>query len=134
MTQRIVSLLFPDKYEEDFSCSELCDDVSIIEQWTDPGKKGIMVAVALLPPTVATGLFAGAGLFENAGYTALLLVVNVVCIILAAQLTFTVLKVKPTMRNWLEEKNAEKAYYQYLSVFSLVMFIAILTIVWIREF
>jgi len=46
---------------------------------------GVMVAVALLPPSVASALFLGAGDYEKAIGSALLLGLNVVCAILSAQ-------------------------------------------------
>jgi len=46
---------------------------------------GVMVAVALLPPSVASALFLGAGEYDKAIGAALLLGLNVVCAILSAQ-------------------------------------------------
>jgi len=59
---------------------------------------GVMVAVALLPPSVASALFLGAGDYEKAIGSALLLGLNVVCAILSAQLIFVYKGVRP--RTW----------------------------------
>ena len=68
---------------------------------------GVMVAVALLPPLVAGGLLAGAGLWGPAGGALTLLIINITCINLAAVATFLVQKVRP--RTWWEEERARKA-------------------------
>ena len=47
---------------------------------------GVMVAVALLPPTATMGMLVGAGHMKLAGGAALLLAVNVVCVIISAKL------------------------------------------------
>jgi uncharacterized hydrophobic protein (TIGR00341 family) len=56
---------------------------------------GVMVAVALLPPSVAAALFLGAGQFEQAASAAILLGLNVVCVLLAAQAVFVWKRVRP---------------------------------------
>jgi len=56
---------------------------------------GVMVAVALLPPAVAMGMLAGAGLWAPAFGAALLLGVNVICVNLAAQFVFVIKKLGP---------------------------------------
>lgn len=49
---------------------------------------GVMVAVALLPPTVASGMLVSAGEFRGAGSALLLAFGNVTAVTLAAILTF----------------------------------------------
>lgn len=68
---------------------------------------GVMVAVALLPPSVASALFLGAGEPEKAAGAALLLALNVVCAILSAQLVFVFKGVRP--RTWLSQQKASRA-------------------------
>lgn len=68
---------------------------------------GVMVAVALLPPSVASALFLGAGEPEKAAGAALLLALNVVCAILSAQLVFVFKGVRP--RTWLSQRKASRA-------------------------
>jgi uncharacterized hydrophobic protein (TIGR00341 family) len=65
---------------------------------------GVMVAVALLPPLVATGLLLGAGDLPAAGNAALLTLTNVVCVNLAGVLTFLAQGVRP--RRWIEVEQA----------------------------
>jgi uncharacterized hydrophobic protein (TIGR00341 family) len=62
------------------------------------GLVGVMVAVALLPPAVATGLLLGAGHPDPALRAGLLTVTNVVALNLAAVCTFLLLGVRP--RDW----------------------------------
>ncbi|MBB5517254.1 TIGR00341 family protein [Amphiplicatus metriothermophilus] len=68
---------------------------------------GVMVAVALLPPAAAVGLFLGAGEAVLAGRALLLLMVNVTCIMLAAQAVYAYKGVRP--RKWFEQKSAQNA-------------------------
>lgn len=56
---------------------------------------GVMVAVALLPPTATMGLLLGAGHFQLAGGAGLLLAVNIVCVIVAAKLVFVARGIGP---------------------------------------
>ncbi|QGX97404.1 TIGR00341 family protein [Roseovarius faecimaris] len=68
---------------------------------------GVMVAVALLPPTAAIGLFLGAGQSTLAMGAALLLAVNVVCINLSAQVVMVARGITP--RSFFERKRARRA-------------------------
>jgi len=68
---------------------------------------GVMVAVALLPPTAAIGLFLGAGQTHLALGALMLLSVNVVCVNLAAQVVMVSRGVTP--RTWFEKKKARRS-------------------------
>lgn len=68
---------------------------------------GVMVAVALLPPSAASAIYFGAGEPQN-GLAALILVaLNVLCVLVAAQLVFVWKGVRP--RRWLQQKAAERS-------------------------
>ena len=68
---------------------------------------GVMVAVALLPPLVASGLLAGAGYGKAALGALMLVLTNVTCVNLAAVATFLVQRVRP--RTWWEAARARRA-------------------------
>lgn len=68
---------------------------------------GVMVAVALLPPAAAIGLFLGAGEFVFAARALLLLTVNVLCIMLSSQGVYAYKGIRP--RTWLERRSAKNA-------------------------
>lgn len=88
---------------------------------------GVMVAVALLPPTVSFGLFAGSGNYPLALGALLLLFVNVICINLSGVLTFLIQGVRPL--TWWESDKAKKATQLAIIFWSLsllVLFILIL--------
>jgi len=68
---------------------------------------GVMVAVALLPPSVASALFLGAGDYQSAIGAALLLALNVVCAVLSAQLVFVYKGIRP--RTWSSQKKASRS-------------------------
>lgn len=66
---------------------------------------GVMVAVALLPPTVASGLLLSSGSWVGAGNALLLAASNVTSVTLAAILTFAWRGMRP--RNWWLEERAK---------------------------
>lgn len=68
---------------------------------------GVMVAVALVPPLVATGLFLGSGHPSMAFRSALLVVTNVTCVNLAGVAMFLAQKVRP--RSWWDAERARRA-------------------------
>lgn len=84
---------------------------------------GVMVAVALLPPTVVTGMLVGAGYLKQAVAAAELVAINLVCLILAAIVTFMVRGVRPT--TWWEAAAAKKATRNALIIGTILL--AILT-------
>lgn len=80
---------------------------------------GVMVAVALLPPTATLGLMLASGHNDLAVGAALLLAVNVVSVNLAAKLVFLVRGVQP--RTWIEKAKAKRAMRIYLTVWFLTL-------------
>jgi uncharacterized hydrophobic protein (TIGR00341 family) len=78
---------------------------------------GVMVAVALLPPTATLGLMIGAGQPKLAVGAALLLAVNIVSVNLAAKIVFWIRGVKP--RSWLEKQKANQSMLTYLVIWVL---------------
>ncbi len=65
---------------------------------------GVMVAVALLPPAAASALFLGAGELKQASQASLLLALNVICVMLSAQLAFFIKGTRP--ETWKAKKTA----------------------------
>jgi uncharacterized hydrophobic protein (TIGR00341 family) len=80
---------------------------------------GVMVAVALLPPLVAAGLFAGSGHMFHALEAMALLTTNVTCVNLAAIATFFFQKVRP--RTWWEADRAAKATRAAVTIWLLLL-------------
>lgn len=68
---------------------------------------GVMVAVALLPPTATLGMLLGGGQPHLALGAALLLAVNVVCVLLSAMSVFLLKGVRP--RTWHERSQARQS-------------------------
>ncbi|KPK50150.1 MAG: hypothetical protein AMS22_12575 [Thiotrichales bacterium SG8_50] len=87
---------------------------------------GVMVAVALLPPTATLGLMLGAENYYLAAGAGLLLAVNVVCINLAAKIAFLFRGVKP--RTWIEKRKARQSMVLYIAIWivSLIFLIAVM--------
>ena len=90
---------------------------------------GVMVAVALLPPTATLGLMLGSGHYPLAGGAALLLAINVVCVNLSAKLVFLIKGVKP--RIWLEKKKARQSRVTY-GLFWLLSLLLLISIIYLR--
>jgi uncharacterized hydrophobic protein (TIGR00341 family) len=68
---------------------------------------GVMVAVALLPPTATLGMVLAMGHYELAAGAALLLAVNVVSVNLSASMVFVLKGIRP--RTWLEKNKARQS-------------------------
>jgi uncharacterized hydrophobic protein (TIGR00341 family) len=76
---------------------------------------GVMVAVALLPPTVASGMLVSAGEWRGAASALLLAGSNVTAVTLAAMLTFAARGMRP--RNWWLEERARSSARVGIAVF-----------------
>lgn len=68
---------------------------------------GVMVAVALLPPTAACGMLMGSGNYTQAAGAAVLAATNIVCINLSSAAILLIQGVSPT--TWYEKGKARKA-------------------------
>ena len=68
---------------------------------------GVMVAVALLPPTATLGMVLAMGHYDLAAGAALLLAVNVVSVNLSASMVFVLKGIRP--RTWLEKNKARQS-------------------------
>ena len=88
---------------------------------------GVMVAVALLPPTATIGLMLATGHYQYAQGAALLLAVNVVCVNLAAKLVFLFKGVKP--RTWLEKRKARQSMLAYIVFWLITLLVLSITII-----
>jgi len=88
---------------------------------------GVMVAVALLPPSAAAGIYLGGGDLDSAFRATLLLAVNVVCVNLAALAVFAYKGVRP--RTWIEKISAARATKVNLGVLVFLLAVLITAIV-----
>lgn len=83
---------------------------------------GVMVAVALLPPMVATGLLLGSGMYDLAFGAGLLTVTYIICVNLAGVLTFLLQGIKP--HSFTEQREGEElsrwAIYIWVSLLVLL--------------
>lgn len=84
---------------------------------------GVMVAVALLPPTVVIGLLLGAGRSESALGATLLVATNVICVNLSAVLTFLIQGLRP--RTWWEAEKATRATRIALGLWGLLLLVLV---------
>lgn len=84
---------------------------------------GVMVAVALLPPTATMGIMLGTGQFDLATGAALLLAVNLVAVNLSAKVVFLMRGIKP--RTWWEKEKARQSLTIYIAIWVLSLAILI---------
>ncbi|MDH5601405.1 MAG: TIGR00341 family protein [Gammaproteobacteria bacterium] len=91
---------------------------------------GVMVAVALLPPTATLGLMLGAGNFQHALGAGLLLAVNIVCVNFASNIVFLLKGIKP--RTWYEKQKAKQSMIVFV-LFWLVVLILLIAVVKVRQ-
>ena len=87
---------------------------------------GVMVAVALLPPTATLGLTLAAGNYHLALGAGLLLLVNIVSVNLAAKLVLIVRGLKP--RTWLEKQKARQSMLAYIVFWVVTLLILLVAI------
>lgn len=91
---------------------------------------GVMVAVALLPPTATLGFMLGSGHFDMAMGATLLLAVNIVSVNLAAKLGFLFLGIKP--RTWIDQQRAKQSITSYI-IFWVVILLVLTLLVYLRR-
>jgi len=87
---------------------------------------GVMVAVALLPPTATMGLMLGAGQNELAYGAAFLLAVNIVAVNLSAKIGFLIQGIKP--RTWLEKEKAHQSMVSFIMIWIITLAILLFVI------
>jgi len=93
---------------------------------------GVMVAVAILPPTATVGLMLGSGNYQHALGAALLLAVNIVCVNLASNITFLLKGIKP--RTWYEKKKAKQSLIILVLFWLVVLVVLVMTVKVRHEF
>ncbi len=87
---------------------------------------GVMVAISLLPPLVASGLLFGSGYILYSMGSMLLFLANFASLNLAGVLTFTIQGVKPM--NWWEAKKAKQYRKKSLFLWLILLFLLIIAI------
>ena len=92
---------------------------------------GVMVAVALLPPLVTSGLLLGGGHPALAMGAFSLFLVNLICVNLAGVTTFLVQGIKPT--SWWEKDRAMKATRIAIALSVVLLAVLVGTILLVRK-
>ncbi len=87
---------------------------------------GVMVAVAILPPTATVGLMLGSGQYQHALGAGLLLAVNLVCVNLASNITFLFKGIKP--RTWYEKKKAKQSLIIFVMFWLIALSILVVVV------
>jgi len=80
---------------------------------------GVMVAVALLPPTATFGILIGSGHDTLAWGAAFLLLTNIVCVALAANTVFFLKGIRP--RTWIGRQKARQSWSVFVLLWSLIL-------------
>lgn len=84
---------------------------------------GVMVAVALLPPLAASGLFLGSAQWDEAVGSLLLFSINVISINLAGIVTFSLMGVTPS--TWWEKDKARRTTKRAIIAWTVLMVVVI---------
>lgn len=84
---------------------------------------GVMVAVALVPPLVASGLLAGAGHLAAAAGAGVLTLVNLICINLAGVVTFLAQGIRPG--RWWEAEEAKRSTRLAVAVWTFLLLVLV---------
>ncbi|HEB60629.1 MAG TPA: TIGR00341 family protein [Phycisphaeraceae bacterium] len=87
---------------------------------------GVMVAVALMPPLVSAGLLVGSGHYEASLGAFILVAANVICVNLAAVLTFMFKGIGP--RTWWEADRARRAVRFAVGMWTVLLLVLALII------
>lgn len=87
---------------------------------------GVMVAVALIPPLVVSGLLLGSGFLYKSLHAFLLLAANMICINISGTLVFLLQGIRPI--SWWEAAKAKKATKVAISLWTTLLIILILII------
>jgi uncharacterized hydrophobic protein (TIGR00341 family) len=87
---------------------------------------GVMVAVALVPPLVTSGLLLGAGHPAMAGEAFLLFIINTICINIAGVVTFLIQGIQPA--HWWEAKKAKKMTYRAIAAWTFLLLVLLVLI------
>ncbi len=82
---------------------------------------GVMVAVALVPPLVTSGLLLGSGHLEKSLNALLLVGINMICINIAGVVTFLLQGIRPM--SWWEADKAKKATRKAIIIWSVLLLI-----------
>lgn len=93
---------------------------------------GVMVAAALLPPLMRSGLFLGGQLWLPALNSFLIYLVNIICVNIAGIITFYLSGIRPKF--WWEEKDATRHRRRALIIWGGILVLLTVTIALIRRF
>ena len=91
---------------------------------------GVMVAVALLPPLMRAGLFAGGGYWVNSMHAFLVFLGNTICVNLAGILTFIIAGITPMY--WWEEKKAKKYSRNAMIVWTILLLVMVSVVILLK--
>lgn len=90
---------------------------------------GVMVAVALVPPLVTSGMLFGSGFYGKGGDAFLLVIINMICINLAGVGTFYIQGIRP--KNWWEAKQAKKATTKAVTLW-VILLVALILLLFLK--
>jgi uncharacterized hydrophobic protein (TIGR00341 family) len=92
---------------------------------------GVMVAVALMPPAIALGIFLGSMEFGYAYGAALLLFTNIVCISLSAQIIYLIKDIRP--RTWYMQQKSKQSV-KLNAMFWIAILFALMILIYVRNY
>jgi len=88
---------------------------------------GVMVAVALLPPLMRAGLYAGGGYWTQSMHAFLVFLANTICVNLAGILTFITAGIFPMY--WWEKKKARKYSQRAMVLWTILLLVLVAVVI-----
>ena len=124
----------PDIEYQDLMLALMCGFAGVISVVSGQGSTlvGVMVAAALLPPLMRSGLLLGGGYYGNAFNSFLIFSANVVCVNIAGIITFYLSGIRPG--NWWEKEKAKIHTRRAFVIWSIALVVLIVAVVLLRHF
>jgi uncharacterized hydrophobic protein (TIGR00341 family) len=124
----------PNVEYQDVLLALVCGFAGVISILSGQGSTlvGVMVAAALLPPLIRSGLLLGGADYKNALNSFLIFSTNIVCLNIAGIITFYLAGIRP--RRWWEKETAKKKTRSAFIVWTLALMLLIITIMLFRKF
>jgi uncharacterized hydrophobic protein (TIGR00341 family) len=122
----------PNVEYQDVLLALVCGFAGVISILSGQGSTlvGVMVAAALLPPLIRSGLLLGGADYKNALNSFLIFSTNIVCLNIAGIITLA--GIRP--RRWWEKETAKKKTRSAFIVWTLALMLLIITIMLFRKF
>jgi len=125
--------LDPDIEYQDILLAIICGFAGVLSVLGGKGTTlvGVMVAAALLPPLMRSGLLVGGGKYPEALNSFLIFSTNVICVNIAGIITFYLAGIKPG--KWWEQENAKKKTKTAFMIWLIALLLLIAAVIYLKN-